>query len=160
VPGSTGVDDMRARDYYPATGEFTSVDPQLSNSGLAYAYAADDPTFATDPSGTITCPSWLPGCGVVTNIENNLKGIWDNVWEDNPCVNPHVGAMAAAVPSAYELALQVAEATGGEISAAKDGLKVLVPYGNRGIMVRVMEATDQYPNGYLRISVPARVHTQ
>src|SRR5713226_1911284 len=27
LPGSTGVDDMRARDYNPATSAFTSTDP-------------------------------------------------------------------------------------------------------------------------------------
>jgi hypothetical protein len=27
----------------------------------------------SDPSGLITCPSWVPGCGTVTNVQNGIS---------------------------------------------------------------------------------------
>jgi RHS repeat-associated protein len=52
----SGLDNMRARDYSPATGEFVTVDPLLPATGLAYAYADDSPAFFTDPDGL--CSWW------------------------------------------------------------------------------------------------------
>jgi RHS repeat-associated protein len=52
-PGGTGLDDMRARDYNPSTGAFTTVDPMLAVTGQPYAYASNVPTYYTDPSGRI-----------------------------------------------------------------------------------------------------------
>jgi RHS repeat-associated protein len=51
LPGGSGVDDMRARDYNPATSEFLSVDPQLAQTRQPYAYVSDSPVAGTDPSG-------------------------------------------------------------------------------------------------------------
>lgn len=51
-PG-TGLDDMRARDYDPSTGGFTSVDPMVTVSGQPYAYASDAPNVYTDPTGRL-----------------------------------------------------------------------------------------------------------
>ena len=45
---------MRARWYDPGTGQFMSVDPELAETGQPYAYAADDPVNATDPTGRLT----------------------------------------------------------------------------------------------------------
>jgi RHS repeat-associated protein len=53
LPGGTGLDDMRARDYSPATASFTSVDPMLTVSGQPYQYASDSPGYYTDPSGRL-----------------------------------------------------------------------------------------------------------
>jgi RHS repeat-associated protein len=62
LPGS-GLDDMRARDYNPALGQFTSVDPALATTGQPYAYAGDAPTYRTDPTGRIETGFMLGGCG-------------------------------------------------------------------------------------------------
>jgi RHS repeat-associated protein len=59
LPGGTGLDDMRARDYSPATGSFTSVDPMLTVSGQPYQYASDSPAYYTDPSGRLFGPDNL-----------------------------------------------------------------------------------------------------
>jgi RHS repeat-associated protein len=59
LPGGTGLDDMRARDYSPATGSFTSVDPMLTVSSQPYQYASDSPTYYTDPSGRLFGPDNL-----------------------------------------------------------------------------------------------------
>jgi RHS repeat-associated protein len=79
----TGLDDMRARDYNPADSAFTTVDPLLDVSGQPYAYADDAPVYGTDPSGTITCSglfSWVPGCGVITDMQNNAAATFRNLW--------------------------------------------------------------------------------
>jgi hypothetical protein len=39
-----------ARWYDPGTGELTSVDPDLAETGQPYAYAGDDPVNMGDPS--------------------------------------------------------------------------------------------------------------
>lgn len=157
LPGSGGLDDMRARDYHPATATFTSADPLQAQTGQPYAYADDDPVTQTDPTGTITCPGWIPGCGVITNIQNKISGLarawWNQWWVNNPC---NSGYQAAAL-TPYELAQAVAQATGGTVEETTGaGYKVLVPYGSRGIMVRVMQANQDYPDGYWRISIPGK----
>jgi RHS repeat-associated protein len=59
VPDSGGLDNMRARDYNPATGSFTGVDPMLAVTGQPYAYASDAPGYYTDPSGRVFGPDNL-----------------------------------------------------------------------------------------------------
>jgi hypothetical protein len=61
------------RYYDPATGQFLSVDPAVSLTQAPYSYAGDDPVNNSDPSGLVTCPSWLPGCGVVTDVQNAVS---------------------------------------------------------------------------------------
>ena len=99
LPGGTGLDDMRARSYNPVTGTFASADPMVAISSQPYAYADGDPIGSTDPSGAITCPSWLPGCGVVTDFQHGAAQLarawWKEWWTDNPCGN----AAAALAPA-------------------------------------------------------------
>jgi len=76
---SSGLDNMRARWFEPQTGEFTTRDPAFAQTDQAYAYAADDPVNEADPSGDITCTGifgWVPGCGVVTDVQNGISGSW------------------------------------------------------------------------------------
>lgn len=40
-----------ARWYDPSTGEFTTVDPMLAQTGQPYSYANDDPVNGGDPTG-------------------------------------------------------------------------------------------------------------
>jgi RHS repeat-associated protein len=66
-PGGTSLDDMRARDYNPATGDFTSADPLLATTGQPYAYADGNPVSLSDPSGLISwgfCLSGLLNSGI------------------------------------------------------------------------------------------------
>jgi RHS repeat-associated protein len=71
---STGFSNMRARWYGPQTGTFTTRDAAFASTDTAYTYAGDDPVNNTDPTGEITCPSWVPGCGVVTDVQNRVSG--------------------------------------------------------------------------------------
>jgi RHS repeat-associated protein len=70
LPGSTGLDDMRARDYNPATSQFTSVDLFLNETGTPYAYTDDSPVAGTDISGL--CSSWNLFCRA---IQPHWRGI-------------------------------------------------------------------------------------
>jgi hypothetical protein len=54
---------MRARDYNPTTGEFTTVDPQLATTGQPYTYASDAPTYLSDPSGEVDTGLLVGVCG-------------------------------------------------------------------------------------------------
>jgi RHS repeat-associated protein len=71
LPGGTGLDDMRARDYSPATDGFTSVDPLEFLSAQPYAYAADDPVTYTDPAGL--CSWYNLYCGLQEHWRGTLQ---------------------------------------------------------------------------------------
>ena len=49
----SGLSDMRARWYSSQVGQFTTVDPEIVQSGSAYIYSLDDPVNTSDPSGLI-----------------------------------------------------------------------------------------------------------
>lgn len=51
VDSTTGLINDRARYYQPQTGEFISVDPDISDTDTAYTYANDDPIANDDPTG-------------------------------------------------------------------------------------------------------------
>jgi RHS repeat-associated protein len=66
LDSASGLYDMRARDYDAATSRFTSPDPQPGGAGTAfaqsYAFAFNDPTSLTDPSGAcLNCATALLG---------------------------------------------------------------------------------------------------
>jgi RHS repeat-associated protein len=54
---ATGLTDLGAREYQPATGSFISADPILTpydpQDLNAYAYAADNPATEADPTGAL-----------------------------------------------------------------------------------------------------------
>ncbi len=47
----TGLQYLRARNYDPSTGQFTSVDPLDATTEAPYTYALDNPVNGSDPSG-------------------------------------------------------------------------------------------------------------
>jgi RHS repeat-associated protein len=69
----TGFYYLRARWYDPATDQFTSVDPDVAQTGEPYAYAGDDPVNGWDPSGL---------CDKNTN--GSLWEAWNPFSTDNP----------------------------------------------------------------------------
>ncbi len=52
--GATGLQNLRARTYNPATGQFLTRDPLEQQTGQAYVYAGGDPVNGSDPSGACT----------------------------------------------------------------------------------------------------------
>ena len=65
------------------------------------------------------------------------------------------GVAEAGLPSASQLADDVASATGGTIKELPSGYSVAVPNGGRGIVVRVMESGGGRTN-YYRVSIPGK----
>lgn len=63
LESATGLYDMRARNYAPATGRFTANDPVAVPMGMhyvaGYSYAFNHPLTGTDLSG-----NWTSNCGV------------------------------------------------------------------------------------------------
>jgi RHS repeat-associated protein len=51
---ATGLQNLRARTYNPATGQFLTRDPLEQQTGQAYLYAGGDPVNGSDPSGDCT----------------------------------------------------------------------------------------------------------
>ena len=112
---NTGLDVLGARDYDPATGSFTSLDPLLETGSPqqmgGYAYAGDNPVTSTDPNGLHPCgdscsgpgsgtapgtgPSspggWQCGCGSSYNYSTNNSSGW----------NPTTGPNLALPPPGY-----------------------------------------------------------
>ncbi len=74
----TGLIKFGARYYDPTTARWTQVDPQANGTASAYAYAADDPINAVDPSGM------FPGVNLV-HMTNRSWGWgwvfhWVHIW--------------------------------------------------------------------------------
>jgi RHS repeat-associated protein len=67
----TGLVDIGARKYNPATDTFISVDPDLDPTNpqtmTGYTYAADDPVNSADPSGLMLCEGNV--CGSAQYLE-------------------------------------------------------------------------------------------
>ena len=61
----TGLVDLRARMYNPASGQFLQRDPLEQQTGQAYAYANGNPVNQSDPSGLFGIPGFeqAPGAG-------------------------------------------------------------------------------------------------
>ncbi len=89
-PGApTGFTYLINRYYDPATGVFTTPDPLLDITGQPYAYANNNPTNETDPTGA--CPSCVGGLlgavfgaggNLLYQVGNNLSngcGAFDNI---------------------------------------------------------------------------------
>jgi len=70
---ATGLTNLGAREYNPSTGAFISPDALLDPSNPqdlnAYAYAGDDPSTDSDPSGAMVCMTGGP-CGSVQSFTN------------------------------------------------------------------------------------------
>jgi RHS repeat-associated protein len=152
-PGS-GLDDMHARDYNPAAGTFTSVDPLLPDTGQPYAYASDSPAAETDPTGT--CPTWLP-CGIVSDIVNASKliGALAKNFYDTACGGPESAGIFAVTgrQTIYQIpdgwVARVADSSKGIVFQEKGAPKT-GPLKNMN-SIRIMDPTDDYPNGYVRV---------
>nr|WP_243460381.1 RHS repeat-associated core domain-containing protein [Streptomyces sp. M54] len=74
---TTGNIDLHARQYTPATGRFTSTDPVTRGTSTPhvspYAYADNQPTVLTDPSGLTPVPGDGNGNGHVDSLGEGLK---------------------------------------------------------------------------------------
>lgn len=60
-----GLSYLINRYYDPTTGQFTSVDPEVKDTGLPYSYATGDPVDGTDPLGLYTLGVCMGVGGVI-----------------------------------------------------------------------------------------------
>ena len=100
-----GLDYVRARWLYPATGTWLSVDPVPTEP--RYSYAHNSPSFRVDPSGRQT-----PGGGGVSSTDP--LDVYNEVYaEKSGTANPFaasIGASAAAFGALLSNALGMADA--------------------------------------------------
>ena len=104
-----------------------SIDPELAKTDQPYVYANDDPLNAEDPLGNITCGIWLPGCGVITDLQHHWRGIAQGAG----LIMGVVGA-ATGVGAVIELAAGAVDVAYGYgvISAVSGALATAVDQGN------------------------------
>ncbi|MFF3413039.1 polymorphic toxin type 17 domain-containing protein, partial [Streptomyces sp. NPDC002742] len=92
---------LRARNYDPGTGRFTTRDPHVPAQDTpytqAYAYAENMPTTRTDPSGL---------CSVTTQLKDAFTGNWG--WNNN-CAKED--RETAAKPPAVQAAKNLSDTT-------------------------------------------------
>ena len=67
----SGYQYLRARYYDPLTGQFLTRDPAVATTMEPYAYAGNNPTNYTDPTGLY----W--GEGIVNKAKDTASGAWD-----------------------------------------------------------------------------------
>jgi RHS repeat-associated protein len=109
VSGAGGSYHLRARDYNPDTGRFTSIDP-LPATGSAYAYVANRPTVSTDPSGM--APGPIIVAPVPSRFSDGVPGAGVQVAGDDVGPDPLAAQIAAAhkaVADAESLASQIGD---------------------------------------------------
>lgn len=95
---STGLTDIGARKYDPATGRFISVDPVFENADPqqfnGYSYAGSDPVNMSDPTGLNKCDVHPDQCSSVedgdgydaSNLKHQFTQVSPNVsvWDESP----------------------------------------------------------------------------
>ena len=99
------------RYYEPPTGQFLSVDPELSRTGQPYEYADGNPVSNTDPTGKQTrCMDWT--CG----YEFNAWASWSLAYTVWGIVNGIISVASAGVCALFQRI--VGKAWGGYLCGA------------------------------------------
>lgn len=106
----TGLYQLRAREYDPASGRFLSMDPLPGPPGdpyvSAYAYAADRPTVFVDPTGLF---SWKDvrdaSVGVAKGIPDALRSVEEaaEIAEQRAGIPEHIKQIPRVGQSALRL---------------------------------------------------------
>jgi RHS repeat-associated protein len=69
-----GLIDLVYRYYDPATDQFISVDPLVSQTGQPFSYAGDDPVNDSDPTGLHDC-GWTDPLGCAGNAAQSVAHV-------------------------------------------------------------------------------------
>ncbi|MEA2220289.1 MAG: hypothetical protein QOJ35_2915 [Solirubrobacteraceae bacterium] len=161
--GETGLQYLQARYYDPATGQFLTRDPLISTTRQAYAYAANTPTNATDPTGQT---SRIVSASALGNTAANIAGgISGNISTSilsavgihiNDCATFYKGAHATGSALALLGLGEVRTAAKGVPDAwvvVRGGTKELAPAGEvfSGAAGHTLEdAASGVPHGTIR----------
>lgn len=146
---ATGLYDLRAREYDPATGRFLSTDPLGPDpndpSISPYVYANQRPTLYTDPSG-------LRG-GIWTMIKESITGgVTDTagcLWSVSPFVR-HIDVWKCA-NAAIIIASFYEGGGGGGVLAAEDDALLLTERAARREAFRRYRVPTSQANNYERV---------
>jgi hypothetical protein len=141
-------DGSVARYYDPATGQFLSVDPEVSETLTPFAYAGDDPVNANDPSGL------SPGAPATGECEQ-VGGTWisdpsaveaQSLWFGH-CLRPmhYTSVVGEVVHFLDEHKAAIAEIAVGVavvvvVTIASGGIADVVAIGAAGASSEVAEA--------------------
>jgi uncharacterized protein RhaS with RHS repeats len=117
------------RYYDPNTDQFLTVDPDLAQTGQAYAFTGDDPLNSTDPLGLAGAPNYAPraACGKNHNLKSKACKTYRK--------NDPIGSLAKLVKKHWRGEVQIvgvaatitaAVATGGSSLAVEETAEALV----------------------------------
>lgn len=83
--------------YDPTTGGFLSRDPLNAMTRSAYGYVGGNPLNATDPSGLIGIPDWVPVVGGICVVGSDGCGATKSFAEDHPEVSQRVANVSGGI---------------------------------------------------------------
>lgn len=148
LDANTGLYDLRARQYDPTTGLFTSTDPSPAGSTSPYegssVYADQNPITKNDPSGD--CPIGQgPSCQI---------GLRPSPQSENK-PSPGLEAVYIALRTIIDAYNLPAPAGTGEVAIEKTSNEKGIILRNPGTQgnadtIRIQGPTARYPQGYLR----------
>ena len=140
---STGLLYLRARDYDPATGQFTTIDPAADSTHQPYAYVSNNPLQDTDPSGLCDgCSFWDSLKEHATSFEYGLANellfglplkFMEMAAPGSTCFIKRDGWFNAGGASGNLAGMAIP--VGGELNLARDavgGAKLLIAAAKRG----------------------------
>ena len=140
----TGLIDLRAREYDPATAQFLSVDPAVSITRAPYNYAGDNPINSGDPTGLCDANPfsesfWTQGNCVSESPLNPIPYYEAEISSyENGC--GYFASVAHGLEGAAVGALDVS-GVGEEADAAKEATSVA---GWGTLLNDIMEATGHH----------------
>jgi RHS repeat-associated protein len=157
---STGLFDLRARAYDPTTGRFTALDPAPSPGGAAdslYAYADNQPTVATDPSGErATASTGFLSAITIASSPNILRPVPPEPMPPKPLSPSQIKAIVISILLGY---FDIPSENLDKLAygPTRDGVDsgILIKEAGQTEMdnsftIRLMRPTSKYPNGYFR----------
>jgi RHS repeat-associated protein len=84
---TAGNEYLHARWYQPSTGQLLGMDPAVASTDQPYAYAADDPVNASDPTGQC-----------ITSDQDNLVGLEGGNGDCTHYIDAQLAQNAATAP--------------------------------------------------------------
>jgi RHS repeat-associated protein len=146
----TGLIYMRARNYDPATAQFTTPDPWVALTGEPYSYVADNPLTWADPTGR--CGVWCVG-GIVLGGVALATGAGEVAIGGGAVAEGVLGGISA-VSGAVGAGVDAKECAGGSgISCVGAGVGIAATGGAGAVALGV--ATGEAASGATAISITA-----
>lgn len=133
----TGIVNLRARDYDPATAQFLQIDPAVDQTQEAYAYASNRPIGLSDPSGLCVLAGDDPlACGMWNSVVQLISPAAAGVLATIDCVNSGRGNAYECGVMIYNPVYSVLEGYSNEIRDHQAGCPawVIALDGAQGVL--------------------------